>query len=184
MDKLKKIGNIFLIIIDVIATLAIIVVISTFVQTKILKKNYANFFGYSIFKITTGSMSGAIEINDAVIVRQTKDVNIDDMIAFTEGDNIITHRVVGKDNDIYRTRGDANTGLDRPVNKSDVIGKVVKVIPQFGVWVQVFSDKGVVTCIIMTLIFLGFTISIKDDKILRRVKRRRKSTNEKKEKEE
>lgn len=184
MDKLKKLGNIFLIIIDIIAVIAIILVISTFIQIKILKKNYANFFGYSIFKITTGSMSGTIEINDAVVVKNTKDVEAGDIIAFSEGKNIITHRVIKKENENYKTRGDANTGVDRPVEKANVIGKVVKIIPQFGVWVQVFSDKGVVTCIIMTLIFLGFTISIKDEKILRRVKRRRKSTNEKKEKEE
>ena len=80
MDKLKKLGNIFLIIIDIIAVIAIILVISTFIQIKILKKNYANFFGYSIFKITTGSMSGTIEINDAVVVKNIKDVEAGDII--------------------------------------------------------------------------------------------------------
>ena len=46
----------------------------TFVMTDILKKDYANVFGYTYFVVATGSMSGTIEVNDVVIVKLTDDV--------------------------------------------------------------------------------------------------------------
>jgi len=111
-------------------------------------------------------------------------VNIDEIIVFLEDKSIITHRLIKEENNEYITKGDANTSEDNPIQKSQVIGKVVKILPRFGIWMKVLTDKSVIICIIMTLVFLGFTLSVKEEKISRRGRRRRKPTNEKKEKEE
>ena len=184
MKVLKRVTNVFLILFDSIIVIVLIAVISNFIQTKILQKKYANFFGYSMFQIKTGSMAGTIEINDAVLVKNTQNVNIDEIIVFLEDKSIITHRLIKEENNEYITKGDANTSEDNPIQKSQVIGKVVKILPRFGIWMKVLTDKSVIICIIMTLVFLGFTLSVKEEKISRRGRRRRKPTNEKKEKEE
>ena len=65
-------------------------------QIKIQKKEYANIFGYSFFEVATGSMSPTIEVGDVVITKITKDVNKNDVIVYKDGESIITHRLIEK----------------------------------------------------------------------------------------
>ena len=80
-------------IIFIISVLVIIAGIYA-VQTRILKKETAEIFGYTAFEVVTGSMSGTIEIGDLIIVKVTNDVKINDIIVYKDGSNFITHRVI------------------------------------------------------------------------------------------
>lgn len=56
-----------------------------------------------------------------------------DIITFHNGDTVVTHRVVRKENDIYITKGDANKTEDPvPVKESQIIGRVVFSLPYLG----------------------------------------------------
>ena len=44
-------------------------------QTTILKKQYANMFGYTAFRVATGSMESEINIGDVIVVKLTDKVN-------------------------------------------------------------------------------------------------------------
>ena len=50
-----------------------------------------------------------------------------------------------------------------PIKKDAVIGKVVKVLPRFGIWIKVFSDIKVIGSIIVTMILFGMAVSSKSD---------------------
>ena len=152
---LKTIFNIII----VLLVLLVIVVGYNFIQINVLNKQYASFFGYTFFEITTGSMEPTIEISDVIIVKITKDVKINDIISFIENDEVITHRIISERDNQLITKGDANTGEDKPVEKKNVIGKVVKIIPKFGIWVKVFTDIKVTASIIITLVLFGFAFS-------------------------
>ena len=107
--------------------------IYTFVVTDIMKKDYVNVFGYTYFVVSTGSMSGTIEVNDIIFVKITKDVEKNDVISYVNKDgDIITHRLIQIIGDKYIAQGDTNNISDDPFLKKDLIGEVKLIIsPSF-----------------------------------------------------
>ena len=124
-------------------------------QVKIQKKDYANLFGYSLFEVATGSMKPTIQIGDVVIVKITKDVNENDIIVYIDGDDIITHRLVEKNENNIVTRGDANNSEDKPIQENMIIGQVIKIVPQLGTWQNILSSPEVLALIIVLIIILS-----------------------------
>lgn len=161
MKKLKILSKFIFSIITLALVLLVIIAIYNFYQISILNKKYSNLFGYTFFEVTTGSMSNTIEINDIVIVKITKDIKKDDIITFIKDDEIITHRVVEQNGKQITTKGDANNDLDKPIENSMVIGKVVKIIPRLGIWIKVITDIKVIISIMVTIILFGLALSSK-----------------------
>jgi len=125
-----------------LAIMMIVIIVGTYYmyQVKIQKKDYANLWGYSLFEVGTGSMLPTIEIGDVVITKITKDVEENDIIVYIEDDDIITHRLIEKNEERLITRGDANNSEDKPIEENMIIGKVVKIIPQLGTWQKHLQD--------------------------------------------
>ena len=156
---MKKLVKAVFNLIIVLMIFVICIIAYNFVQINFLNKMYSNFFGYTIFEVTTGSMSGTIEIDDVIIVKITKEVKKDDIITYINNKELITHRIVAENGNQIITKGDANSGEDKPIDKSMVVGKVIKIFPKFGVWIKVFSDYKVIAPIIITIVLFGFAIS-------------------------
>lgn len=109
----------------------------------IRKSSVPSFCGYALLTIETGSMSGTIEIGDMILIKDTKDYKIGDIITFLpEGDIVpTTHRIVNYGaGGTFVTKGDANNAKDTLGVTSDMIfGEVIKVLPKvglFGDWVR------------------------------------------------
>lgn len=131
----------------------------TFFAIDIMKKDYVNVFGYTYFTVSTGSMSGTIEVNDIIFVKVTDKANVGDVITFkNKKDEIITHRVIQRLDDTYITQGDVNNVADDPVPKEDVIGKVKWVI----------SPSFILKLIAVFLILFIFLSLINFDKIVKK----------------
>ena len=131
----------------------------TFFAIDIMKKDYVNVFGYTYFTVSTGSMSGTIEVNDIIFVKVTDKANVGDVITFkNKKDEIITHRVIQRLDDTYITQGDVNNVADDPVPKEDVIGKVKLVI----------SPSFILKLIAVFLILFIFLSLINFDKIVKK----------------
>lgn len=131
----------------------------TFFTVDIMKKDYANVFGYTYFTVSTGSMSGTIEVNDVIFVKITDKAIVGDIITFkNKKGEIITHRVIQKLADTYITQGDVNNVADDPVPKEDVIGKVKYVI----------SPSFILKLIAVFLILFIFLSLINFDKIVKK----------------
>lgn len=177
--KLSKIFSYLIFLISLI-----IIFFSSFylVQTKILKKNYADIFGYTILDVKSGSMQKEIMIGDLVIVKilaseknaeenidnnvdKIKDnINVEDIITFIKEDYLITHRVLEKRDEDLITKGDANNTEDDPILYKDIVGKVVKIIPNIAIWKKVFAEKSVLVPLLSGTILLVITLMIDDGK--------------------
>lgn len=155
-----------------LAIMMIVIIVGAYYmyQVKIQKKDYANLWGYSLFEVGTGSMSPTIEIGDVVITKITKDVEENDIIVYIEDDDIITHRLIEKNEERLITRGDANNSDDKPIEENMIIGKVVKIIPQLGTWQNILSSPEILSLIILLIIILSIIYAYtskteeKDDK--------------------
>ena len=160
MGKLNKIYvektlNFLLNILIFIFSIILLISIYTWVQTKILRNKYADFFGYSFFEIKSASMAETIDIGDCIIVKLTKRVKLKDIITYELDGEYVTHRITEVRNGSYITRGDANnTEDDKPVSRDQVVGKVVKIIPKFGIIRKTIFNKVVLIALIITYIYL------------------------------
>lgn len=151
----KKICNIILDILIVIFGLILIVTIYNDIQVKAFNKSYADFFGYTSFEVQTGSMVPAVNINDLVIVKIDKSPKIGDIITYQKGNAFITHRVVESYKETYVTRGDANNTKDEAIKKDQIVGKVVKVIPNFGAIRKTLLNPVVLVTLIVCIYILS-----------------------------
>ena len=94
--------------------------------------------GYKSFLIQSGSMEPSIMTGDIIVIHQIDQYIKNDVITFqNEESRIITHRIVeitnkGRDK-FFVTKGDANRSEDEGVvSPSNILGKVIYVIPKLG----------------------------------------------------
>lgn len=154
---ISKIVDIMLDVLIVLLSIFLLVSLYTAVQVKFLHSEYADFFGYSLFEVQTGSMHGTIEAGDWIIVKATKDVERNDIITYKHGNDFVTHRVIEKYKGSYVTKGDANNTKDEPIDKDQVVGKVVKKLPGFGILKKVFFNPFVIISLIVCLYLFQLT---------------------------
>ena len=160
MKKNKLVGKIIDCTLNILIVLfAIFLLISmyTAVQVRILKNEYANFFGYSLFEVQTGSMHGTIEAGDWIVVKGTKDVKINDIITYKHGKDFITHRVMEIYKGSYVTKGDANNAKDEPIDREQVVGRVVKTLHGFGILRKTIFNPIVIVSLIICLYLFNLT---------------------------
>ena len=175
---IKKIINILLDIFIVILGVILLITVYNNIQVKILGRDYASFFGHSVFEVQTGSMGEIIEPGDWIVVKYSKNIKLNDIVTFEHKGEYITHRVIEAYNGTYVTKGDANTAKDSPISKDQIVGKVVKVIPNFGILRKTIFNPIVLIAIIITLFFVNqvFKKTTQEDKekekeLLEKVKR-------------
>ncbi|MBQ3511683.1 MAG: signal peptidase I [Bacilli bacterium] len=161
----KKIINITLDVFIVMLGVILLITVYNNVQVKILGHDYASFFGHSVFEVQTGSMGEIIEPGDWIVVKYEKNIKLNDIVTFEHKGEYITHRVIEAYNGTYVTKGDANTAKDAPISKEQIVGKVVKVIPNFGILRKTIFNPIVLVAIIITLFFLNqvFKKTTKED---------------------
>lgn len=151
----QKLINCILNILLTTVTIIIIIGFYYIYQIKIAKNDYANLFGYTFFEVATASMYPTIGIGDVVIVKVTKDVETNDIIVYKEGQSIITHRLIQKNEKQLIAKGDANNSEDKPIEENMVLGKVIKIVPKLGTWRKVFTSTEVVGLIVVLIILFG-----------------------------
>ncbi len=171
--KVYKLASVILNILLTISILILIVLIYNYVQTKILKKDYCNFFGYTAFKVVSGSMADTINIGDIVVIKIENDknsINVNDIIVFKQDEYIITHRVINIDGDTILTKGDANNTEDKTIERNQIIGKVTKVVTNINIWKKVFTSPTVFISIIITIILFAIAFSVEDNNLKEDIK--------------
>jgi signal peptidase len=88
---------------------------------------------YSIYAVSSGSMSPSIPLDSAVIVQKGV-YNVGQVITFQTRDGVVTHRLLERRSDgTLVTKGDANETTDPgTVSPSNVIGGVIAAPPMVG----------------------------------------------------
>ena len=175
MDRVKNITKIIINVLCVILFVILAIVIYAKLAVTLNSDIHANYFGYRIFEVASGSMEPTLQINDILLVKvNEKDIKNNDIIAYKEKDKdtVITHRIIDINNETIMVKGDANNTMDSPITKEQVIGKVVKVYPKLGVWKKVFADPKNLILMFITLLLFDAALSYenkdkknKDEKI-------------------
>lgn len=132
-------------------------------QISVQHKPYSSFFGYSMFEVVTGSMSGTIEVNDYIIVKKDNNLKLKDIVTFKDGDSLVTHRIVEIKQKTIITRGDVNNSNDIEITYDDVIGKVIYVIPNGATWKKVFMDWKILVLLFISVLFFTFYFSVEPE---------------------
>lgn len=97
-------------------------------------------FGYSIFRVSSGSMEPELMVGDIILdkeVENPKDLKVGDVITFKSediGDLFVTHKIIKapyEENGKYmlQTQGVANDLPDKPITTDNVKGIMVQKIP-------------------------------------------------------
>lgn len=125
--------------------------------------NYNNYFGYTFFKVTSGSMGDAVKINDIIVVKITKDVKKNDIITFEDKNAFITHRIIKINDGFIITKGDANNSKDMAITEDKIVGKVVHILSGAGIWKEILTTPKILLSICLTIILfeLAFSCDIK-----------------------
>lgn len=175
MDVLRKIlkyFNIFLVTI-------LVIVCSIFIFKGLIKKeNPIYIFNHSYLEVLSGSMNPTIKKGNVIIIKKSNNYEIGDIVTYRYKSSFITHEIIKKNNDEIITKGTANKTEDNAINKSDIVGKVVMVIPFSvkvlfifiafiivvllvleGILLGKKVKKSVTTIIVMVGISLSFTIT-------------------------
>ncbi len=168
MNHLKTIIKWIVNLLTIILVVILIVVIYGKLSLTFSNKKYANYFGFTLFEVASGSMRPTLDINDVVLVKISKDnLNPNDIIAFESENDIITHRIIFIDGNTITVKGDSNNVVDKPIEKEQVIGKVIKTYSKLGVWKKVLMEPKILISIFITLLLFDFALSynVKDKKI-------------------
>ena len=162
---LEKLINILLDLFIVIFGIILLISVYNVIQTKIFGNDYSSIFGYSTFEVQTGSMRDEIDVGDWIIVKYSSDIKLNDIITYEKEDSFITHRVIEEYSDTYVTKGDANNTKDDPISKNQVVGKVVKILPNFGIIKKTIFNPVVLLALIITLYLVSYVFrNIKNNK--------------------
>lgn len=181
MKLWDKIGQIIINTMIVLITIITLFIIYSYVNLEILNKDYVSIFGYTYFEVASGSMAPAINKNDVIIVKLNTDYKEEDIITYKLNNDFITHRVKKINIKTVVTKGDANNTLDKSISTESVIGKVILIIPKFGVWKQVLLTPKVFILLIITFVLFSFTFSYntkeKRNKIKRQLEKKQNKLN-------
>lgn len=153
---MKVISNLLFVVLG----LVLVVCLYSFVSIQVLSHKYVNFFSYTFFQIGSNSMAPAITTNDLIVVKLSDDdIKAGDIITYEDGDTLVTHRVQSVNQTGYVTKGDANMEQDRAILKDQVVGKVIKILPQYGVWFKVLTTPKIIAMICVTLFLFSIAFA-------------------------
>ena len=168
----RKIFQVIISILLVIIGLLLILSLYNFFSVKIQKKDYTNYFGYTTFNITSGSMEPTILVDDYVFVKiNEKNIKKGDIITFKTNNTIITHRVVKIDKDTITTRGDNNNVDDEPIQKKNIIGKVVHIGHDYGIYLKIIKTPQVFITFFISIILMD--IALGEDKEVSKIEKKK-----------
>lgn len=138
------------------------------IDKHVRKSPVPSFMGYSSLVIISGSMSGTMEVDDLIIIKDKKEYKIGDIVTFMkEGDKApTTHRIILYDeHGNYITKGDANNVRDAvAVSKEEIFGEVILTVPKYAKFLRWLSEEGgwLYVGSVFVIIVLG-TVILKSD---------------------
>ncbi len=156
---MKKVISIIIIVI----LLPILFVNSVIIINSIMNPDkIPSFFGWKPFIVLSGSMESEIFPGDLAIVKdvETKELKVNDVIAFRSEDLVVTHRIVEIKNENgaikYKTKGDNNNSQD----VGDVLPEQVEGLYKFKIskmgnlamFMQ--TPTGIISCLSIPLLLL------------------------------
>ncbi len=154
--KKKKHGSSALIRRLVLAVLGILLGVNVYLANarNIAGNSLPMPFGIGVAVVLSGSMEPVLSVDDVIIVRETEDCGINDIVVYDTGREMVVHRIIERDGDTVITKGDANNTSDEPISVDAIRGKVIFTIPYAGVVVKALRSPAGIIIILLTAILL------------------------------
>ena len=131
-------------------------------------------FGIGSAVVLSGSMEPEISVGDLLIIYESKNYEVGDVVVYQSGRIAVTHRIVSISGDEVITRGDANNAEDEPITLERIKGKVVMIIPCVGYLVNIIKTPlGTFAIIALAVLLLERSFRVekeKDDQQLKDIK--------------
>ncbi len=134
----------------------------TILLINILSSMGSSFLGFRIYRIGSGSMEPTLKVNSFILIKKAKEYKKDDIVTYKKNNEFITHRIIEISGDKVIARGDANNKNDDPINKTDIVGKLIFKFNVINFINYLFNKP--LTWILLFIIGLIFTILIPDKK--------------------
>ena len=132
-----------------------LILLSAAVQ-RVQGKPVPTILGCGAAVVQTGSMEPAIPTGSLILIQNTKNYKVGDIVTYLDKRNIaVTHRIVAVNGDMITTQGDANNAKDRPFEADQIIGKVQFTIPSIG---RILVPTMICVSLILTAVLVGDTI--------------------------
>ena len=123
--------------------------------------------GFGAAVVLTGSMEPTIMADDLILVRESDDLQVGDVVVYQSGNILVVHRIVEVGADTVTTQGDANNAADAPVRKEMIKGEVIASIPKGGAVARVLKTPGAtITMIVGALLMMEMTFRKEKEKDL------------------
>ena len=155
--------------------LILAVLICLYIAIQVMTTGHANLFGYSLFRIVTGSMEPTIPVGTLLVAGpvEIEDVAVGDIVCFHSKEgylmgSVITHRVtavlMGSEGQILlQTQGDANAVADfQYVTVDNLIGKAIYYTQEGNILSELLSffttKTGFLGCIVFPCLIIAGVI--------------------------
>lgn len=171
--KLKKVFRIFRTVLCWLCIALLLIVVISLVTAKI-QGSYPSVFGYSIYRVSSGSMSPELEVGDVILgksVSDPMDIKVGDIVTYKGSGELsgmlITHKVIVAPEEVdgvltLQTKGIANEIPDSPISAERVVSVVVCEVEFLAAFYNFFfSPWGLLTVIaLIILVFIDEVIAI------------------------
>lgn len=173
----------------IIAVLVISVAITVFSR---FRGTNPSVFGYSIYRVSSGSMEPELEIGDVILGKAVDDpmtIKVGDVVTYKGSGELagmlITHKVIVAPENVdgvimLQTKGVANEIADSPISADRVVSVVICEIEVLAMFYNFFfSPWGLLTIIcLIIIVFIDEVISIIRNVTSNDVKREKKDIND------
>jgi len=129
------------------------------------EKPYNGFFNIGYAVVVSGSMEPNVCVDDLIIYqeKETNEYEVGDVVVYEAYENgtpiLITHRIIKVDDATFTTKGDANLVEDEPVNKNQVVGRIVWRFAYVGILVDfVKTPLGYATAALTIILLIALNI--------------------------
>lgn len=177
--KKNKVFRIIKLIKNIICWTLIVILVFTLVLffTSRINGSTPSVFGYSIFRVSSGSMEPELKVGDIIldkVVENPEDLKVGDVITFKSddyGDLLVTHKVIKApyaDNGklMLQTKGVANELEDNPISTDKVKGIMICKVDYLDTVYNVFLSPWGLLILIALIIIIFFDEIITIVKIL------------------
>lgn len=114
-------------------------------------------FGYGVANVLSGSMEPTFSKGTLLLVKETEDIQVGDIVVYQSGQELIVHRVIEleENSQIIVTQGDANNVADPPFEKSQIRGVVIGWVPFLGNVVSILkTPTGILLILIVAFLLI------------------------------
>ncbi|MCI8444265.1 MAG: signal peptidase I [Clostridia bacterium] len=172
-------GKILSILLDILILPIIVFNLTLMVKSYGNPNEIPDFLSFKNFIIISESMEPTIMTGDVIFVKKVepKELKINDIISFHDGNFVNTHRIVNitQDNGIiqYTTKGDHNKKEDKEkVTYDKIEGKYQFKITGFGKIIEILKNKITLVGLLIVLIFASiYQMRLVKRKLIRKEKR-------------